>query len=260
MSELETIQKQFQSAVMSSEQELPDFFVSTKKVSAEQRFEIYSEAYRLRLIECLEANYPILARHLGEDNFFELGMGYLYEYPSQHPSVRWFGDQLPEFIAETEKYGQNNFLIELAKLEWILTLVFDAADAPILSFADCAEIPPENWANLSFEFHPSLYRLDLEWNTVEIWEAYNQEKKRIPKPKKLAEEEAWIFWRKDLDVAFFPMNALEAEILDLAIEGKTWATLCETLLKNLNEEEVPNFIAPLLQRWLQQNLISLIKP
>lgn len=254
MLNLENIQKEFQEAIMKLKPETPTFFVSTKKISADERFDVYSQGYRLRLIECLEANFPVLAKYLGEDAFFELGLGYLYEYPSQNPSVRWFGHKFSEFIGETEKYGDNHFLIELAKFEWTITLVFDGPDFPSLSFSDLSQISPENWSDLVFSFHPSLYRLELNWNSARIWEAGLHEKK-LPKPKKLTSPQSWMLWRKNLEVSLSLLEAQEAKILDLALRGETWSTLCEALLENMSEEEIPNYIAPLFQKWVLQGLI-----
>ncbi len=262
MLNLSNIQKSFQNAVLSDEASAPDFFISTEKVSAETRLEIYSEAYRWRLVECLEANYPVLSRYLGDENFSALALGYVDEYPSEYRNVRWFGDRLAEFIADTEEFSDNPFVIELAKLEWILSLVFDAKEAPILAFSDFATISPEKWPNLILQFHPSVHRLNIAWNTVEIWEALMQEAEEYPEPVMLETQEPWIFWRKDLEISFCAMPILEAKILDFSKDGKNWQTLCESLLPSMNEEEIPNFIAPLLGKWLQSGLISffLIKP
>lgn len=249
-------QKEFQSALLDLELSAPDFIISTEKVSAQERFDIYSEAYRWRLVEGLENNYPVLARHLGEENFSQLALGYVEYYPSEYRNVRWFGDKLPEFIEQTEEYGENEFIIELAKLEWIFSLVFDAADAPLLGFSDLANIAPEKWSDLILKIHPSVHRFNLNWNSAEIWESLMQEQKEQTSARRLEETETWIFWRKNLETFFYAMAPLEAQIFDLAASGKTWQALCESLLSTLSEEEIPNFIAQLLRKWLEEGLIS----
>jgi hypothetical protein len=249
-------QQEFQKALLDEESSPPSFILSTEKVSAETRFDVYNEAYRWRLVECLENNYPILAKYLGEEDFSALALGYVEYYPSEYRNVRWFGDCLPEFMSQTEEYDKNLFLIELANLEWIFSLVFDAADAPILNFSDLANISPEKWPNLILKMHPSVYRLDLHWNSTEIWEALMQEAERCPDPKKHKTAEAWIFWRKNLDITFCYMDSIESKIFDLAAQGKTWQELCEALLPFMSEEEIPNYIAPLLGKWLEAGLIS----
>lgn len=256
MSDLLETQKEFQNAVLANELKAPVFFVATEKVSAEERLEIYSDAYRLRLIEVLESNYPVLSRYLGEEDFSNLALGYLEYYPSEYRNVRWYGDRLSEFMAETELYGENAFLIELAKLEWIFSLVFDASDSGILAFSDLSNIPPEKWPNLILKIHPSVHRLDLHWNSAEIWEALMHEAEEYPEPNQFASPEHWIFWRKDFEISFSLMDPREALIFDLAAESKTWQELCEALLPFMSEEEIPNYIAPLLGKWLQAGLIS----
>ncbi len=66
-------------------------------------------------------------------------------------------------------------LAELARWEWAMTEVFDAADADALGVGDLAQIAPEEWADLRFALHPSARRLALAWNAPQIWKAVTDE-------------------------------------------------------------------------------------
>jgi hypothetical protein len=46
-----------------------------------ERLEIYARAYYARLVECMEAEFPILARAVGEELLRDFAVGYLECYP-----------------------------------------------------------------------------------------------------------------------------------------------------------------------------------
>lgn len=252
MRDLLAIQKEFQNALLDAKLNAPDFILSTKKVSAQERFTVYSRAYRRRLVRALEDNYSILARHLGEESFSKLALSYVENYPSKYRNIRWFGDKLSDFLLQTEQYAKNEFIMEFAKVEWIFSLVSDSSDAPILGFSDFASIVPETWPNLILKMHPSVHRfnlryIDLNWNKIEIWEAFIRNQESAFDPVKLEKPRAWIGWRKNLEISFYAMPPLEAQIFDLAASGKT----CQELY-----DSFPNFIEALLKKWLEEGLIS----
>jgi hypothetical protein len=194
MSDLSQIQAKFQNALLDQNPTAPEFIISTEKVSANERMEIYGDAYRWRLVEALESNYPMLANYLGDDEFSGLALEYIDAHPSTYRSVRWFGDRFAEFIAE--HYSENTLIIEFAELEWVFSLVFDAPDAAILSMHDFSKIEADKWPTLCLKMHPSVHRLDFQWNVVEIWESLMNEAE-CPEPNMHESTQAWIFWRKD---------------------------------------------------------------
>src|SRR5207248_2299216 len=76
------------------------------------------------------------------------------------------------------EYAAAPVLAELARWEWTMTDVFDAADATALTHAELARVSPEQWAGLRFTWHPSLRRLALSWNAPQIWQALTADAER----------------------------------------------------------------------------------
>jgi hypothetical protein len=89
---------------------------------------IYKNAYQLRLIETLKADYPVLESLLGTERFSELSMEYLTEYPSTSFTLRHFGQHLGKFLKHNAVYKKQPYLAEMADFEWQLTDVFDLAN------------------------------------------------------------------------------------------------------------------------------------
>ena len=101
--------------------------------SAVQRLEIYANATFHRMREALEQEFDALARALGDTGFHDLVASYLLVHPSRRPSLRHVGEALPEFLAGhgvAEPFRRRwPWAADLARLEWALSLAFDAPEA-----------------------------------------------------------------------------------------------------------------------------------
>src|SRR5579871_4803975 len=151
MKSLLTLQNQFQEHLLHSQNDIFNQIVNTEKVSTDVRLSIYSHAYRSRLLEALALNYPSMQIYLGSEQFETLGNAYVDRYPSHFRSIRWFGDQLENFLREHAPYNEYPHLYELAKVEWIMTLVFDAANSDVFKLENLASIPPESWVDMHLQ-------------------------------------------------------------------------------------------------------------
>ena len=137
--------------------------VDAPPLPAADRLAIYRNAYQVRLIDALHETYPVLHSLLGDEVWVEMGEAFVAEYPSKFRSIRWYGRQMAQFLAEREPFSDAPILAEVALLEWTLSEVFDSPDAePLQRAALSAWGLPSEWASLTFEFHPSLRRLEIQ--------------------------------------------------------------------------------------------------
>ena len=171
MGRLPEIQTDFQSYLLNGDTAIGVHVVGTERVPIETRLAIYGDGYRARLAEALQANFPVLAELLGEGDFETLAAAYIRTHDSPFFSIRYYGNALSEFLATESEYAGAPVLAELARWEWAMTEVFDAPDAESIAVADLAHVAPEDWAELRFEWHPSVRRLALSWNAPQIWKA-----------------------------------------------------------------------------------------
>lgn len=220
-------------------------------VPAETRLKIYADAYRLRLIDALQANYPALAKLMGEGAFARLAQLYLSVHPSQHYSIRWFGHRLADFLREYPEYRDPR-LTELAAFEWSIAAAFDAADAMPIAIESLATVAPESWPTLRFEFHPSVQRQSLTTNAVAVIKAVDD---TIEIPESALSHTQWLIWRQQLTPQYRSLNALEAVALDAALQGKNFGVLCETLAEHMDADSVPLTAAGFLKQWIVDECI-----
>ena len=266
MNQLAKLQNTFQNCILNSDTKLAP---STSWVSAsgradpETQVSIYNYAYHVRLKEVLANDFPATLMAIGEDYFNQLADDYIKTYPSHYFSLRDFGSHLPSFIANliqqnnsAHKQWQNMpWCYELANFEWTLGKAFDAADSNLFTEQDMVTIPADAWPDLKFTLHPSVHRLDFDWNIPEMWKALTNEEP-IEVTAQLETTSSWIVWREQLITRFRSMETDEQLALDKIRQGANFNDICETLSTIIDEDEVPMHAATFLKGWITQGFIS----
>jgi hypothetical protein len=251
---LETIEGDFQSFVLTGSAAIEARVVGTQRVPIATRLAIYGNAYRSRLIEALESHYPALLALTGAEEFAALASAYVQAHNSSFASIRFYGGALGAFLAACPDYASRPWLGELARFEWAMTEVFDAADARPITAQDLGAIAPESWAELGFDLHSAVRRLDLMWNAPALWRALTDV---LPSPAPHAQAQCipWLLWRRDLQIFYRPLTALEAEALDVVRQGGNFGDLCVRLCAALEEREAPARAAAFLREWVESGMI-----
>ena len=253
MTHLSQLQSDFQAYLLDANKgaAFTKQIVNDKKVGVKTRLGIYADAYRLRIIEALANSYPILKALLGDDLFEQAARSYIDLYPSTYRNMRWVGDQMSAHLQAN--YPQYPIAAEMATFEWALGLAFDAEDAPILTLQNLAEIPPENWADLRFQFHPSMQLFTFKFNVLRVWQALNSEES----PPKISQiDEPCSVWRKDLNSHYRSLEFAEYSAIQFVIAGASFGELCEKLQENGTEEQATMQAAQYLSSWLNEGLMT----
>jgi hypothetical protein len=258
MDKLITLQNKFQSYLMTANEVIHSEIEGTQKVSSHTRLEIYFHAYRHRLIDALASNYPILQKYLGEQAFEELALLYIDAHPSPFRSIRWFGNQLENFLQEQVIYADYPHLTELSKLEWQMTLNFDAPDCEIINIENVMQIPTDDWPMMRFLPHPSVTVLNFQWNVVALWQQLSQDN---PPPEPLQYEASipTLFWRKDFINQYCSLPHDEHYAICAMMKGQPFGEICEGLCQWVEEEEAALRAASLLKGWISSGLISAVE-
>jgi hypothetical protein len=255
MTELVNLQSLFQSYVINGDDAAVPAFVGNASASAEERLDVYYEAYRLRLLEVLREDFPGLIALMSTDTFNAMGLRYLDKHPSYHPSVRSFGRHLTEFLTTDGIYSAWPYLAEMARFEWARGLAFDAANADVRTLDELGALPGEDWPALRVRFHPTLQRSRFAWNIGPIWRAVDAEAP-LPQPAMLDKPEPWAVWRRDVTVYWRSLHEVEARAMDAFADGRDFAEVCTVLCEWLDAEAVPARMAGMLNQWVTEGLVT----
>ena len=134
-----------------------------------------------------------------------------------------------------------------------MAAAFDAADTEPIDTDALARIPPEDWAELRFDWTPSVQVVDLEWNVPEIWKAVTDEQPQRPEPN--LQPARWLIWRRDLQIYFRRLAPEEGAAIAASMGSQTFGELCVLLCEHLDESEAARHAAGFLRGWVQSGLI-----
>jgi hypothetical protein len=255
MSHLRDLQLRFQDYLIDGSDTIEEDIISTGNALAEHRLGTYYNAYRIRLIDSLAADFSALEQYLGRKSFEDMALDYLRHFPSTQPSVRWFGQHLVDYLEQFYNADDAEFVRELAQYEWVQTTVFDAADSPtMMQLEDMAQIAPEAWPVLTFEFIAALQWIDLHWNVPQIEHALDSGE---PAPDRQRAEFPlrWLLWRRDFKTYWRSLEVHEAWALEQAVNGANFADICEGLLEWIDAEQVALTAAGFLKQWISDQLL-----
>jgi hypothetical protein len=249
---LAELQRQFQQHVLAGDLAVAHQINASANIPASTRLAIYADAYRARLIDALGSNFPRLQQWLGEEAFSTVARRYIDSHPSAFRSIRWFGAALPGCLELS--HPRQPWLADLAQWEWAIAAAFDARDVAALDGAALADVAPDHWAALRFEFHPSMRRIALSTNAPALYKALADETP-APEPQVLDRRQVWVIWRKDLQTNYRSVNEAEALALDAAIAGGPFEDVCDALCSVCAPEDVPPRAAQLLKSWIADGVI-----
>jgi hypothetical protein len=190
-------------------------------LSASERARIYSDMYLFRLVDALREDYPLLARLLGDEEFFSLCAAYVRAHPSRHPSLSRLGSALPGFLRERD--GERADLAGLAALEWARAEAFVAPDASPLDETGLRSLG-EDAASARLVLVPSVRLLSLGYDAAALWadlEAQRQPGPALPGPTSL------LVWRKGFEVFHAEVSPEELAALSAVRRGATLGEACE---------------------------------
>jgi hypothetical protein len=256
---LRDLQLAMQGAIMAGAVDADDPVLTrirdSSRTDRETLLGVYVAAYRLRLAEFLQVDYPALQKLVGEEAFDEIVEDYISSQPSHVRNARWYSSRLPEFL--TESCGERDpRALSLANFERALTDAFDAADAPALPLETLAGLPPTSWPSLAFEFHPSLRLLQLAPGAIAAHAAYVTE-------EDIAEEEAEggpvAVWRSEGDAVYRELDDDEYLALNEAKAGRSFGEICQMVAFADNAEEAPQRLAQFLASWFSDGLIVALR-
>jgi hypothetical protein len=229
--------------------------VDCGNVSRRVGLTIYTHAYAARLRETLEHDHPVLGSYLGDALWDDMCRGYIDAHPSRVRSLRDFGANLPDFLAQADAFRTQPQIAELALFERRLLDSFDAPDDTHAEWDALIATPAAGWPTLRVRFHPSLRLHQVGWNSVDIWRAIKNE--MSPPAAHAATSCGWALWRDRERVGRFrSLDAEESAALALCRSGGDFAQLCESLTESHAPESVPQVALGYLHTWCAEGWIA----
>lgn len=254
MTSLAAIQRAFQASVLDGTEDAEVHVMGADSDDVRSRLDVYRYAYPARLQEVLADDFPALRNQLGPDAFAALALAHVRSRRSAHRNVRWYGEEFPAFVAATRDTAAGN----LAQLEWMIGLAFDAPDAPVITHEALGTIAAHAWPGARFVLHPSTRRAELLSGTAATWRRLQLgDDDRVTRND--AGTEPLVIWRKRFEPHFRNLSADEAWAIDATLRGEGFAAICEGMCQWHAPEEAAGRAATLLSNWIGDEMISRIE-
>lgn len=254
MTALDALEQKFLEHVRGGEP-FPRAWCRQGLVDSDVGLSIYSNAYRSRLREALEADHPVLSTYLGDALWAKFCHGYVTDHPSRVRSLRHFGASAPAWLAQNEPFSTHPAIAELARFERGLLDTFDAADAERIQWVAMQQLDPLAWPVLRLRFHPSLRLLRLATNAVEIWRTLKED--REPPAAGASASPAHLLWRDAERISRFrPVSDAEFNALTTCLlAGRDFSSLCERLAMDHAADGVPAMAIGFLRQWFDEGVV-----
>ena len=118
-------------------------------------FAVYRNTVLKGCVDALQANYPAVARLVGDDWFQSAATLYARAHPPVDGRLVLYGADFADFLARMEATHQLPYLAPVARLDRMWTLSHVAADAPPALPQHITSLPAEALATLKLAPHPA---------------------------------------------------------------------------------------------------------
>ena len=233
-----------------------DVVLPSASLEPAARVGVYQEMYLLRMEEALETDYPALAHFLGPRRWRDLVRGYVEAHPSRSYTLNPLGRHLAEYAATRRGMRHVGFCRDLARLEWAVTIAFDAPETPRLGEADLAGVPPEAWEDARLVPAAAVRLLALQHNAGEYLDSMKGEGHEHPRPRRLAE---WIVVsRREYAVHRLSLGRTAFRLLSELVEGRAVGTAIEHCLRRARPRPSSEDVFAWFREWARAGLFQAV--
>lgn len=148
-------------------------FVATIDAPAHGPMRVYRNTVLSGSIEALRANYPTIARLLGEEMFDCVAADYWAECPPRSPVLAHYGERLSDWLRRQSWISEFPYLADVARIDWHYIEALFSSDAQALVMGELHGL--SEWQVLKLALHPAT-RFDwLKTPAMSIWAAQREE-------------------------------------------------------------------------------------
>lgn len=218
-----------------------------RDVFAQPAFAIYRNTVTKGCIDALQANFPTVARLVGDDWFRSAALAYVRAHPPQDSRLLAYGDEgFAAFVQSLPSAAELPYLAGVAQADALWRASHAAADARVLPAHALAQDAPEALATRVLQPHPSTR---WAWfDDAPIASLWSHERAGEPVPATLAwQGEGLLFTREDGVVRWQALPRAGCAFLDACAAARPLGEAAQHAL----DEDPSTPLAPVLQQLLR---------
>lgn len=219
---------------------------SMAALAAQPAFAVYRNTVMKGCIDALQANFPAVARLVGEEWFRAAAAVYAANELPREPSLLAYGRSFPDFLAAFPPAAELRYLPAVARLDRLWSEVHVAADAPVLDRATLARLDPETLGDAHLDPHPAA-----RWAWFDDTPAYTIWRRN----REAGDDAADIEWRgegalltrPEGAVRWIAIDAASCCFLDGCARGESVAQALDAALSSDANANLVRLVARLLE-------------
>jgi hypothetical protein len=217
------------------------------RLVAQPAFAVYRNTVMKSCVDALEANFPAVARLVGEAWFRAAAAEYVAGAPPREPSLLTYGDTFPAFLAGFAPAGGLPYLADVARLDRCWTESHVAADAPVVRTQDFVGADPAALADAVLEPHPAArWAFFADAPVCSIWSANRGGE--APAGELVWRGEGALLTRPDAAVDWIALDAPACRFLDACAKGRSVAAAMDAALAADGDADPARVAATLLEQ------------
>jgi Putative DNA-binding domain len=126
---------------------------SIDRLAAQPGFAVYRNTVLKGCVDALQANYPTVARLVGDEWFRAAAAEFVRDALPPHPTLLDYGADFAEFLSSFAPAAELPYLVDVARLDRLWSEAHVAADAPVLDPARVAALDPRDMAQVRIRLH-----------------------------------------------------------------------------------------------------------
>ncbi|HKU97166.1 MAG TPA: DNA-binding domain-containing protein [Vineibacter sp.] len=166
---LADLQQAFRAHLLGAEQTALVATAVGDRIPAPARLRIYRHHVLTSLTAALGATFSTVRAVVGDDFFAGMARAFIARSPPAGPVLSEYGAGFPDAIAGWPQARSLPYLADVARLDWALNLAYTAPDAPALTAARLAAVPPDQLGGLSLRPRPGVVLLHSRYPIDRIW-------------------------------------------------------------------------------------------
>ncbi|MBS99936.1 MAG: DUF2063 domain-containing protein [Oceanospirillaceae bacterium] len=244
---MNTVSQTFTSALLDPEQPPPGDLCSWNSTSVTQRFNVYRNNVVVSLIDALSARFEVTLQLVGTPFFRAMALAFVDQALPKTPILSEYGATFPDFISKFEPAASLPYLADVARLEWLRGVAYDAADAAPLSedegISRLNEISVD--ATVTVGFHPSAQIYRSAFASVSIWAAHHGQGNLSS--IQLQRAQAALIVRPAMEVLVLPLSGTDVDRIEtlLAVKETRLTPSTRSLLLHLLSQGALTSIQPI---------------
>ena len=214
-------------------------------LAAQPAFAVYRNTVVKGCIDALQANYPVVARLVGEEWFRAAAAVYVREALPADSTLLRYGSSFADFLARFEPAADLPYLPGTARLDRLWTEAHTAADEAALDPAAVARLAPEELASVILHPHAAARWAWFEEAPIyTIWTRNRSD--RVPDDDIDWRPEGALLVRPRDTVRWIALDAAGCAFLDACAAGATLAGAARAALEAQGNADLARLMSTLL--------------